>query len=174
MFLIELSRFLGAEIDGEAKLRQAPAAFLFHALLGGIGLVAGALQLNSRLRLRSTRIHRAVGWVYLVAIWGASVSGIINAFYFDVPILARLIFIAVGAWWFLSTTLAYSYIRQAVVQLHRIWMIRSYAISLFFIAFPFWVPLLQFIAADSIAWPVGLLLAVSMNAIVSELWIRRL
>lgn len=174
MFLVELDAFSGGEIDGEAKSRRVPAAFMLHALLGGLGLVAGVLQFNSQLRISNIRIHRAVGWIYLVSIWGASTSGIINAFYFDVPMLARLIFITIGVWWFFSTSLAYWYIRQRAVNYHRCWMIRSYAISLFFISFPIWVPTMQLIALDSIAWPAGLLLAVCTNAAIAELWIRKI
>lgn len=174
MFLVELNKISYGVIASEAKLRRAPTAFMLHALFGGFGLVAGVMQLNSRLRLRSIRVHRAIGWIYLVSIWGASTSGIINAFYFDVPLLARIIFIVVGVWWFFSTSLAYWYIRQGAVNFHKCWMIRSYAISLFFITFPIWVPTMQLIASDSIAWPTGLLFAISMNVIVSELWIRKL
>jgi uncharacterized membrane protein len=172
MFSIELSVFLGAEVDIEAKTRQSPIAFMLHALLGGIALVAGVLQFNSQIRLRSIRVHRATGWVYVISIWGASTSGIFSAFYFGVPGTAKLIFITVGAWWFLSTSLAYWHIIKRRVDLHRHWMIRSYAISLFFITFPIWVPSMQALMSDEIAWPLGLLLAVSSNVLVAELWVR--
>lgn len=172
MFRIELSVFLGAELDFEARTRESPIAFMLHALLGGVGLVAGVLQFNGRMRLGSIRAHRITGWVYLVSIWGASTSGVLSAFYFDVPSTAKTIFVVVGSWWFYSTSLAYWHIRRRRVRLHRHWMTRSYAISLFIITFPIWVPLMQWLAPDEIAWPVGLLLAVSLNVLVAELWIR--
>jgi len=172
MFRIELSVFLGLEIDAEAKTRQSPIAFMLHALLGGVGLVAGVLQFNSRIRLASIRTHRTTGWVYLVSIWGASTSGMLSAFYFDVPSTAKAIFVAVACWWFFSTSWAYWHVRKRRVNLHRHWMIRSYAISLFFITFPIWVPLMQALTADEIAWPMGLLFAVSLNILLAELWLR--
>lgn len=173
MFLSELYKIAGWRLGSEVKLRQVPVAFLFHALLGALGLVAGVLQFNSRLRLRNILIHRTSGWIYLVAVWGASISGIINAYYFEVPALARLIFVAVGIWWFFSTSLAFWHIRHGAVLFHKIWMIRSYAISLFFITFPIWVPTLQLIAPDGIAWPVGLMIAISGNVLIAEMWNRK-
>ncbi len=172
MLLLELNASSGAEMVAEAKNREAPIAFMLHALFGGMGLVAGALQFNSTIRRWNIRVHRTIGWIYLLAIWGASSTGIWNAFYFAVPDTAKAIFVVVGAWWFTSTSLGYWQIRQRAVGAHRRWMIRSYAISLFIVTFPVWVPAMQMISVDAVAWPIGLLLAASLNAIAAELWIR--
>lgn len=169
MFRVELNRFFDVAVDGEIKTRESPIAFMLHAILGGIGLVAGALQFNSQIRLRNILIHRLTGGIYLLTIWGASTTGVWNAFYFEVPIAANAIFVVVGVWWFFSTSVAYYYIRQRAVSLHKRWMIRSYATSLFFIAFPIWVPTLQMFTPDAIAWPAGLLGAAAMNGLAAEL-----
>ena len=173
MFRIELNQLSGSVVDVNAKARRMPLVFMVHALLGGIGLLAGVFQFSSRVRHSYMRVHRFTGWVYLLAIWGASLSGVLNAIYFDVPGSAKLIFIGVGSWWFSSTTLAFLKIRQRAVEAHQVWMIRSYATSLFFITFPFFVPTLQMLVRDSIAWPVGLTIALGLNVVVGEVWIRR-
>jgi hypothetical protein len=168
MFRIELLALLGDVVAPETKSRQAPAAFLLHSFLGGIGLVAGSLQFNRYFLRTNRKIHRFIGWTYLVSIWGASLTGILSTVYFNVPTSAKIVFSFVGSWWFVSTTKAYLYIRQRAIELHRNWMIRSYAVSLFFITFPIWVPTLQAVTIDEIAWPLGLSLAGALNVLIAE------
>lgn len=78
-----------------------------------------------------------------------------------------------GVWWLASTTGAWLFIRAGNVSRHRRWMTRSFAVSLFFVSFPFWVPTLQLQATDAVAWPVDLLLAVGINALIAEWLLRR-
>jgi len=174
MFRIELMSLLDCPLEGEAKERSASVPFLIHSLLGAIGLVAGALQFNPYRKNKCSLSHRLVGWTYLIAIWGTSLSGLWSAIYFDVPLLAKVIFWFIGFWWFFATTCAYWQIRNHRVLIHRNWMIRSFAISLFFISFPIWVPALQTILSSQLAWPLGLFLAGSINAMVAEALIYRL
>lgn len=172
MFRLELLTLLGSELSASAKNREAPIAFLLHSVLGGVGLVCGALQFNGNILRARPKLHRTTGWTYLICIWGASLTGIWNAIYFDVPASARAIFFVIGVWWFLTTTNAYLKIRKRDIQSHRCWMIRSFAVSLFFIAFPIWVPAYQAFFVDNIAWPVGLFHACALNIAIAELWIR--
>jgi len=174
MFRIELMSLLNYPVTSEVKVRSTFIPFLIHALLGGIGMVAGALQFNPYRSNRFSRCHRLVGWTYLITIWGTSLSGLWSAIYFDVPLSAKVIFWVIGCWWFLATTCAYWQIRKHRVLAHRNWMIRSFAISLFFISFPIWVPTLQTILPDQLAWPLGLFLAGSINMLVAEVLIHRL
>lgn len=173
MFRIELvSLISNSPIEG-AKPRNTPIAFLLHAVLGGVGLVCGALQLNQSILLRRSYIHRRVGWTYLIAIWGASLTGIYNSIYFDIHVSARAIFILVGSWWFLSTTIGYLQNRKRNVKRHQCWMLRSFAMSLFFVNFPIWVPVLQYFVRDAIAWPAGLFWAAGLNIVAGEWWIYK-
>ena len=172
MFRIELVSFLTNSPIEEARSRKTPVAFQLHAVLGGIGLICGALQFNRTILRKYKYVHRGIGWVYLVAIWGASLTGIYNSIYFDVPVSARGVFAVVGVWWFLTTSMAFWQIRKRDVQRHQGWMIRSFAISLFFVTFPVWVPSLQWFTPDAIAWPAGLFCAVVLNMTVGECWIN--
>jgi uncharacterized membrane protein len=172
MFRQELFSQIDDSLVDDPRERATPLAFLLHAVTGGVGLVCGALQFNGTLRSRHPRIHRIVGRLYLAGIWTASLSGLWNAAYFNVPVSAKVVFWLVGIWWFLATSKAFLEIRNRHIPAHRNWMLRSFAISLFFITFPIWVPGLQLLLSDAIAWPVGLLLAAALNMIVAEYWIR--
>jgi uncharacterized membrane protein len=173
MFRIELTTNIGSAEIGGSKERNARLAFLLHSLMGGIGLICGALQFNQNILKNNKLIHKTLGWTYLISIWGASVAGTWNSIYFDVPFSAKIIFQIIGVWWFISTTAAYLKIKNRKIQEHKNWMMRSFAISLFFVTFPLWVPGLQRILADDIAWPVGLLIAVCLNLMAAEWWISR-
>ena len=173
MFRLELTRQLGLPVNQEIKERSTPILFLLHALLGGIGLVASALQFDPSTDNRATRRHRVIGWTYLTTIWGASLTGLWNAVYFDVPFWAKVMFWLIGLWWFTATTRAYLLIRRRNIHAHRHWMLRSFSISLFFITFPLFVPVFQSFLTDAWAWPLGLFLAATSNMVIVEIWIRR-
>ena len=163
-----------AGFEETAKERAVPAAFIIHALAGGVALIAGPLQFNQRLRKGSRRLHRFIGRVYVGAVWLASIAGFWSALFFAVDIPARVLFGIVAILWFTATTLAFSHIRRGRVALHREWMIRSFALSLFFVAFQPWVTGLESTGlANAVAYPLGVFLSWSVNLIVAEVWIRR-
>jgi len=43
-------------------------AFYTHIILGGIALLIGWLQFNTKLRLRNISAHRTIGKIYIVAV----------------------------------------------------------------------------------------------------------
>jgi hypothetical protein len=172
MVRIELLSQLGTGESMAGKVRHTPVAFLTHALCGSIALVAGVLQFNSRIMRWSPAVHRRIGWSYLVCVWASSAAGVWNAIFFEVPVSARAILFVIGVWWFVSTAFAFVRIKQRLIRLHRHWMLRSYAVSLFFITFPVWVPATQAILGHESGWPVGLLLASVINVLIAEHKIR--
>lgn len=103
-----------------------------HGLGGAIALFLGATQFSTRLRRRYTRVHRAIGKLYIsaafvagpVAIWMA----FINSPWFLVPFT-----VVQAATWMLFTLFAFVCIRRGAVRQHREWMTRSYAIVLIFL-----------------------------------------
>lgn len=164
---------LAGVVDG-AKERAVPVVFVVHAMAGGVALIAGPLQFNQRLREASRRMHRIIGRLYVGAVWTASIGGLWSALFFAVDIPAQVVFGVVAILWFTATTFAFWHICQARVALHRNWMIRSFAFSLFFVTFQPWVTGLESTGlAHSVAYPLGIFLSWSVNLIVAEVRIRR-
>lgn len=159
-------------VDG-AKPRALPVAFVVHAVTGGVALTAGALQFNRRLRIRRRGLHRVVGRVYVGAIWAASITGLASALLFDVAVAARVGFGVVALLWFVTTTIALVAIRRREVARHREWMIRSYALSLFFVTLELWAGGLDAtpLTAD-VAYPLAVWMAWLVNLLSAEARIR--
>jgi uncharacterized membrane protein len=168
----EMLHLLG--IVDDTQTRAAPFLFVVHALSGSVALVSGPLQLNRRLRNRNRNLHRVIGRLYMWAIWLASVGGLWSAIFFDVNVAAKFAFGTLAVLWFSTTTVAYLRIRNRKIREHREWMIRSFALSLFFVTFSVWTPgLASTKLPEAVAYPLGVFLSWFLNLMVAELWIRR-
>ena len=158
----------------DAKFRAAPFIFILHALAGGVALIAGSLQFNRTILNKNRQLHRFSGRIYVYAIWIASVSALGNAIFFDVTILAKILFGILAVLWFTATTIAYLRIRKRNIRQHREWMIRSFSLSFFVVTFSFWVPDLTGTNLPyEIAYPLAVFMSWSLNLAVAEIWIRR-
>lgn len=167
----ELLFLLGA--GPEMKHRAVPVVVVVHALAGAVALLAGPWQFNRRIR-QYVRMHRAIGRTYVVAVWIASLFAIVDATSFAVSVAAKIVFAVTAATWFAATTIGFLRIRARQFAEHREWMIRSFALSLFFVTFPLWVPSLAGTPLPhALAYPLALFLSGAVNLGAAELWVRR-
>lgn len=156
-----------------APERAAPGAFILHALTGGVVLIAGPIQFQRTVRTKKPILHRALGRVYVASVGVASTTGLWSALFFDRGTPARIIFVVIALLWFGATTLAYLHARRRHFKSHREWMIRSFALSLFFVTFPLWTEGLGGTPLPAaISYPLGLFLAGGLNLGIAEWWIR--
>ena len=164
--------FVGG-LASEVKHRATPVIFAIHALAGAVVLIIGPLQSVPWIRRRGS-VRLALGRTYVVAVWIASVTAVVDALWFAVSVPAKVIFIAVATLWFVTTTVGMLRARARRFAAQHEWMVRSYALSLFFVTFSLWVPALEATPlARGIAYPLALFLSGSVNLAAAELWIRR-
>lgn len=133
------------------------------------------LQLRFARHLLASRpkVHRLVGRVYLGAAWFTAPTSIVVAVGFDITVLGRAALVIAALAWFTATTAAFFHIRAGRVRAHRDWMIRSFALVLFFVTFSLWVPLLSSAGfSDAVSYPVGTTLSWTLNLAAAQLWIR--
>lgn len=169
---LEIAHFLRMAPD--APGRAVPLAFIAHALTGAVALIAGPLQFNRQLLAKRRAVHRWLGRLYVAAIWISSATGLWSALFFGKGPAATILFSLVAILWFGFTTLAYLRARARNFKEHRRWMIRSFALSLFFVTFPLWTEVLAGTPLpQAIGYPLGLFLAFSINSLVAEAWIAR-
>lgn len=130
--ILNAERFLIDAHDSEwAHIARFKWFLLAHGIAGLIALVTGAAQFSTR--TRGSRVHRVTGRIYVVTVVVASLLALyINAEFepwplkFEVAVQATL--------WLGTTTVAYIAAKSRQIDLHRRWMVRSYAITFIFIA----------------------------------------
>lgn len=102
-----------------------------HAFFGALALLLGAFQFSNRLRARYLKVHRTLGYVYIVS---AFISGPLGF-----PVAKKIGSLSLAAasgvqafGWMVTAAIALYCIRQGNVTQHRRWMIRSYPFAMVF------------------------------------------
>lgn len=163
---------LGLAMD--VRERLAPVAFVIHAFAGTLALVGGLLQFRPGSLAKRGRVHRRLGYAYVIAVVLSSLMAMRMALTFDVPPAARVSFVALAALWLGSTVEALRQIRQRSVRSHKEWMVRSYALTLFFVVFPLWTGFAETLPLPhALTYPVAVTMAWVINLVGAEAWIRR-
>lgn len=108
---------------------QHALVIALHAVPSGLALLLGPFQLVGLIRRRYPAVHRNVGRVYLICVAVGSVTGLVAGIVAVSGLLAQAGFIILVVFWAYSATMAYASIRNGHVQLHRIWMIRNFALT---------------------------------------------
>jgi len=113
----------------------APVKYLLmlHGLAGATALTTGALQMSSRIRRTQIALHRALGKVYIGAVSISAPVAVYMGTSTLEPVSIRFEQIFQGGFWLLSAWIAFACIRSGQMQLHKAWMMRSYAFTLIFI-----------------------------------------
>jgi hypothetical protein len=149
--------------------------FYTHIILGGIALLIGWLQFNTKLRLNNISLHRTIGKIYIVAVLLSSMAGIGIGFFATGGWITSTGFIGLGITWFSTTLLAYLTIRNMQVEQHRRLMIYSYAACFAAVTLRIWLPLLIMLFGDFIiAYKIVAWLCWVPNLLVAYLIVRKL
>lgn len=125
----------GQIFDASSQIARhfAPATLFLipHAIFSGVALCMGAFQFSNRLRSRHLRLHRVMGYIYVLCVMIGAPLGIPLAARVDTPSLVGAS--AVQAFgWMLCTGIALYCIRTGNVQQHRRWMFRGYPFAMVF------------------------------------------
>ena len=113
--------------------RYEPAlGYLYvHGFFGALAMLLGVFQLSNRLRGRYLKVHRALGYVYVVSVFVAAPFAIPVAMKIDsLSLVAASGFQAFG--WMATTAIALYCVRNGNIVQHRRWMIRSYFFAMVF------------------------------------------
>ncbi|WP_329360684.1 DUF2306 domain-containing protein [Streptomyces sp. NBC_01483] len=86
-------------------------------------------QLATRLLAGRPGLHRALGYVYMVSVVVAALAAIVAATFSVDGISVQVAFYLLSAAWLYTLFQRFRAIRQGQIQLHRIWLIRNYALS---------------------------------------------
>ena len=103
-----------------------------HGLGGLTALVTGPFQFSSRFRRRHLHLHRLMGRLYLGGIAVAVPSSVYLSLTHTTLAFRFFLLTLAGAWLFTSAV-AFAAVRRSKIQVHRQWMVRSYAITTTFV-----------------------------------------
>lgn len=107
-----------------------------HGLAGACALLLGPMQFSDRLRQRYLRLHKTIGWIYVV---GAMIVAPLGTYiqYFEErmqqPRSFTMAAASDAAMLMLTTAIALFFVLRGNIQQHRQWMTRSYAVALVFL-----------------------------------------
>ncbi len=151
-------------------------AFFIHVFSSMLALLAGFTQFSKRLLKHKPKLHRAIGYSYVVNILMVTgPAGLLMSFYANGGITSRVAFVMLSVLWIGFTAIAlYKAIRKDF-HAHRVFMIYSYALTLSAITLRIWKVLLANFTDIPpmdryriIAW-----LGWTLNLIVAEICIYR-
>ncbi|MBB5345246.1 DUF2306 domain-containing protein [Tunturibacter empetritectus] len=106
-----------------------------HITGGVLALLIGPIQFSSRVRRRYPRFHRALGRIYVTAVFVAAPLAItLSQHRHDPRAIHFVVATSVQACtWMITTLAAFLTARNGHIQQHREWMVRSYAVTLTFV-----------------------------------------
>jgi hypothetical protein len=121
-----------------------------HAVPAGLAMLLGPFQFVAPLRRRFPAVHRNVGRVYLICVAFGGAMGVLAATISVAGFVPASGFFTLGVLWLYSGTRAYISIRKRQIQLHRVWMIRNFALTFGAVMLRLIVPV--GLTVTSIAW----------------------
>ena len=118
-------------------------AFFVHVFSSILALLAGFTQFSKWFLKHRPRLHRAMGYMYVVNILMVTgPAGLLMSFYANGGISSRIAFVMLSVLWIGFTAIALYKALQKDFKAHRIFMIRSYALTLSAITLRVWKVLL--------------------------------
>ncbi|MFN0131798.1 MAG: DUF2306 domain-containing protein [Phycisphaerales bacterium] len=121
-------------------LRDHWLRFAGHFVFGPIALLVGPTQFLSGLRSRRPRLHRALGYVYVVSVLISGTAALaLSAGSFG-GLTTHVAFGMLAVMWVGATVKAVLAARARRFEEHRRWMVRSFALTLSAVTLRLWMP----------------------------------
>ena len=147
---------------------------IVHAGAASTALLIGGVQFSAILRQRWPVLHRACGWLYVVSCIFGGVSGVVLAAGVSSGSMAAAGFGVLGMLWVYVTVQGLLRACTRNFLQHRVWMIRSYALTFAAVTLRVYLPVSQMIGIDfTAAYPWIAWLAWVPNFLIAEAYVRR-
>ncbi|MDN4524631.1 DUF2306 domain-containing protein [Fictibacillus fluitans] len=136
------------------------------------------LQLGPFQFLQSSRkvisVHRIIGRIYGISIFVSVPAGIYLAVYATGGLASSIAFIILDAAWFMTAFIGLKRIREKKAVRHQEWMLRSYAVTLVFVTFRVFLPLLTIAGLPlSLSFSLSVYLSMAVNLGWAEWYLWR-
>ncbi len=154
--------------------QQRPFFFFAHVGFAPLALLLMPFQFLSGLRISKPRLHRWIGRSYGVAVLIAGIGGLFMAANTNAGPIAGLGFGLLAVFWLGATARGIWLARARRISEHRIWMIRSAALTFAAVTLRLYIPISQMAgwpfepSYSVIAWICWV-----PNLLLVENWMRR-
>lgn len=119
--------------DSRVKLNTAFSlhytVLVLHIGFAFVALVSGLFQFHKRFRTNYPAWHRALGRVYVISVMLGGFLGLVMTLYIE-SFTKAMAFLALSLLWLFTTWKGFRYAVKRQFDEHRVWMIRSYAVTL--------------------------------------------
>jgi uncharacterized membrane protein len=102
-----------------------------HGLFGMLALLLGAFQLSNRLRAKYLKVHRSLGYVYILSVFISTPFAIPIAMKIGSPTLTAASAVQ-SLGWAVTTAIALICVKRGNIEQHRRWMLRGYPFAMVF------------------------------------------
>ena len=152
-------------------------AFFIHVYTAIFSVIAGFTQFSSFIKTKYPSVHKIVGWLYVVVVLlFATPSGLYIGIYANGGISSQISFVILAVLWFVFTLIAFIKIYKKDYFSHKIFMIRSFSLTLSAITLRAWKAVIVFFFHPKpmdvyllIAW-----LGWTLNLFIAEIIIYKL
>ena len=121
------------------NITEWQVAFFIHVFSSMLVLFAGFTQFSKTLLRRKPKLHRTAGYIYVINILIVTgPAAFLMSFYANGGISSRIGFIILSVLWIGFTSIALYYAWKRKFKQHRIFMIRSFAMTLSAVSLRIW------------------------------------
>lgn len=162
---------LGVEASMPFMLHHAETralALYTHIGLAPVALALLPFQFAVRLRGRRPRLHRWMGRVYALAVLISAISGLALAIGTSAGPVAGWGFGVLAVLWLASTARGVQLAMAGDIARHRVWMIRSAALTLAAVTLRLYLPILSAAMGFEAAYPVIAWICWVPNLVIAE------
>jgi|SRR5690554_634993 len=134
-FMHGADHFLELTPEALGKYYNYKWILISHITAGGGALILGFIQFWKKLRTYSWKLHRIIGFLYLLAVVVSSFCAAVLAFTTSYDVNLAYAF-SLQIWvsvWITATVLAYFFVIKKKFKLHQEWMTRSYIVTMAFV-----------------------------------------
>lgn len=148
VFVVQEFLFLQHNTERLNRYRAMSVFLVPHAILGFIALVVGPFQFSTTLRKKNLALHRRLGKIYIIAILLAFPFAVLININYPIP-GAKITFVMENmiqaSVWAFTAAMAWVAAAKRQITLHKMWVARSYGITLVFVLSRIYNPMQFFI-----------------------------
>ncbi|WP_419871233.1 DUF2306 domain-containing protein [Candidatus Pristimantibacillus sp. PTI5] len=161
-------------LESDFKLTPWVYVLYIHIVTAVLALVIGPFQIFQKPSKPRGRLHKRLGYVYVLSIAVSGVVGIYLSFFATGGWISGLGFFTLDVLWVATTWIGLRKIMAKDAKAHREWMLRSYALTFAGVTLRIWLAPLVMLFGDFVeGYHVVAWLCWVPNLIVIEAIIRR-